>query len=336
MKIVVDAFGGDYAPHEIVLGCIEAVKRNPEVNLVLAGDKDQLEKEFMQDMYASDRIEIIHAPDIITNNDHPAMAIKSKPSSSIVVAYDYLRKNDDAIGLISAGSTGATLTGAILKLGRIKNVSRPALAPILPTLTGGQVLLCDCGANMDCKPMHLEHFALMGNAYMKAQGIKNPKIALLNVGTEDEKGDELTKEAFALLKANKNINFVGNIEARDVLKGNVDVVVCDGFAGNVCLKTIEGTVELLLGLIKQEVKASVWASIGYAGFMKGAFKKVKAKMDYKKFGGAPLLGTAKIVIKCHGNSKAGSIANAIDQVMTLHKNGMIENISEAVHIEDEE
>ena len=335
MKIVVDAFGGDYAPHEIVLGCIEAVKRNPEVNLVLAGDKDQLEKEFMQDMYTSDRIEIIHAPDIISNNDHPAMAIKNKPSSSIVVAYDYLRKNDDAIGLISAGSTGATLTGAILKLGRIKNVSRPALAPILPTMTGGQVLLCDCGANVDCKPINLVHFALMGTAYMKAQGVEEPKVALLNVGTEDEKGDELTKETFALLKENKHVNFVGNVEARDVLKGNVDVIVCDGFAGNVCLKTLEGTVELLFGAIKKEVKASVLAKIGYAVFMKGAFKKVKARLDYKKFGGAPLLGTAKIVIKCHGNSKASSIATAIEQVLTLHKNGMIENISEAVVVDEE-
>ncbi|MBQ8522390.1 MAG: phosphate acyltransferase PlsX [Clostridia bacterium] len=335
MKIVVDAFGGDYAPHEIVLGCIEAVKRNPDINVVLAGDKDHLEKEFMQDMYTSDRIEIIHAPDIISNNDHPAMAIKSKPSSSIVVAYDYLRKNDDAIGLISAGSTGATLTGAILKLGRIKNVSRPALAPILPTMTGGQVLLCDCGANVDCKPINLVHFALMGTAYMKAQGVESPKVALLNVGTEDEKGDELTKEAFALLKKNKTINFVGNVEARDVLKGNVDVVVCDGFAGNVCLKTLEGTVELLFGAIKKEVKASVLAKIGYGVFMKGAFKKVKARLDYKKFGGAPLLGTAKIVVKCHGNSKASSIANAIEQVITLHKNGMIENISEAVVASEE-
>lgn len=335
MKIVVDAFGGDYAPHEIVLGCIEAIKRNPELNLVLAGDKDQLEKEFMQDMYVTDNIEIIHAPDIISNNDHPAMAIKQKPSSSIVVAYDYLRKNDDAIGLISAGSTGATLTGAILKLGRIKNVSRPALAPILPTMTGGQVLLCDCGANMDCKPLHLLHFALMGNAYMKANGVKEPKIALLNVGTEDEKGDELSKEAFKLLSENKTINFVGNVEARDVLKGNVDVVVCDGFAGNVCLKTIEGTVELLMGTIKKEVKASLWASIGYKCFMQGAFKKVKGVLDYKKFGGAPLLGTAKIVIKCHGNSKANSIANAIEQVVMLHKNGMIENISTAVQDEEE-
>ncbi len=330
MKIVVDAFGGDYAPKEIVLGCIQALQHNPDINLVLAGDKDQLEQEFLQDMYASDRIEIIHAPDIITNNDHPAMAIKNKPSSSIVVAYDYLRTNEDAIGLISAGSTGATLTGAILKLGRIRNVSRPALAPILPTMTGGQVLLCDCGANVDCKPINLEHFALMGTAYMKANGVENPKVALLNVGTEDEKGDELTREAFKLLSANKHINFVGNVEARDVLKGNVDVVVCDGFAGNVCLKTLEGTVELLLGTIKKEVKASPWASIGYACFMRGAFKKVKGKLDYKKFGGAPLLGTAKIVIKCHGNSKANSIACAIEQVVTLHRNGMIENISEAV------
>ena len=316
------------------MGCIQALQKNPDINLVLAGDKDQLEQEFLQDMYANDRIEIIHAPDIISNNDHPAQAIRQKPSSSIVVAYDYLRTNEDAIGLISAGSTGATLTGAILKLGRIKNVSRPALAPILPTMTGGQVLLCDCGANMDCKPINLVHFALMGNAYMKANGVENPRIALLNVGTEDEKGDELTKETFKLLSENKTINFVGNVEARDVLKGNVDVVVCDGFAGNVCLKTIEGTVELLMGTIKKNVKASVWASIGYACFMKGAFKKVKGVLDYKKFGGAPLLGTAKIVIKCHGNSKANSIAMAIEQVVTLHRNGMIENISEAVQVEE--
>lgn len=334
MKVVIDAFGGDYAPHEIVLGCIQALQKNPDLNLVLAGDKDQLEKELMADMFANDRLEIVHAPDIITNNEAPALAIRKKPSSSIVVAYDYLRTNDEAVGLVSAGSTGATLTGAILKLGRIQNVSRPALAPILPTLTGGQVLLCDCGANVDCKPVHLLHFALMGDAYMRANGVEKPRVALLNVGTEDEKGNELSKEAFKLLSENKTINFVGNVEARDVLKGNVDVVVSDGFAGNVCLKTIEGTVELLLGIIKQEVKASFWAKIGYGVFMKGAFKNVKAKLDYKKFGGAPLLGTAKIVIKCHGNSKAGSIANAIDQVVMLHKNGMIENISEAVKVEE--
>lgn len=334
MKVVVDAFGGDYAPKEVVLGCIQALQKNPKLNLVLAGDKDKIEQELLANVFTSERLEIMHAPDIVSNNDAPAMAIRQKPTSSIVVAYDYLRTNEDAVGLISAGSTGATLTGAILKLGRIKNVSRPALAPILPTLTGGQVLLCDCGANMDCKPINLVHFALMGNAYMRAQGVENPRIALLNVGTEDEKGDELTKEVFELLKANKNINFVGNIEARDVVKGNVDVVVCDGFAGNVCLKTMEGTIELLLGSIKGAVKESVWAKLGYACFMKGAFKKVKSKLDYKKFGGAPLLGTAKIVIKCHGNSKASSIARAIEQVVELHQNEMIENISQAVSNEE--
>lgn len=334
MKVVVDAFGGDYAPKEVVLGCIQALQHDPKLELVLAGDKDQIEKELLQDVFTSERLEIVHAPDIVTNNDAPALAIRQKTKSSIVVAYDYLRTNDDAIGLVSAGSTGATLTGAILKLGRIQNVSRPALAPILPTLTGGQVLLADCGANVDCKPIHLLHFALMGDAYMRAQGVKKPKIALLNVGTEDEKGDELTKEAFKLLKENKHINFVGNVEARDVLKGNVDVVVSDGFAGNVCLKTLEGTVELLLGTIKTEVKKSIWASLGYACFMKGAFKRVKAKLDYKKFGGAPLLGTSKIVVKCHGNSRANSIAKAIEQVVTLHKNGMISKISKAVSDEE--
>lgn len=335
MKVVVDAFGGDYAPKEVVLGCIEALNRNPDLHLVLAGDKDKLEQELLANMFASDRLEIIHAPDIVSNNEAPALAIRQKKGSSIVVAYDYLRTTEDAIGLVSAGSTGATLTGAILKLGRIQNVSRPALAPILPTLTGKPVLLADCGANVDCKPIHLLHFALMGDAYMRANGVEKPSIALLNVGTEDEKGDELRKETFKLLSENKDINFVGNIEARDVIKGNVDVVVSDGFAGNVCLKTIEGTVELMLTSLKSSIKSSAWASIGYAVFMKKAFKDLKAKLDYKKYGGAPLLGTSKIVIKCHGNSKAFSIAKSIEQVVTLHKNNMIDNIAKAVVINEE-
>ncbi len=335
MKVVVDAFGGDYAPKEIVLGCIEALNKNPELHLVLAGDKDRLEQELLSDVFASDRLEIIHAPDIVSNNEAPALAIRQKKGASIVVAYDYLRTTEDAIGLVSAGSTGATLTGAILKLGRIQNVSRPALAPILPTLTGKPVLLADCGANVDCKPIHLLHFALMGDAYMRANGVEKPSVALLNVGTEDEKGDELRKETFKLLSENKNINFVGNIEARDVIKGNVDVVVSDGFAGNVCLKTIEGTVELMLTSLKSSIKSSAWASIGYAVFMKKAFKELKAKLDYKKYGGAPLLGTSKIVIKCHGNSKAFSIAKSIEQVITLHKNNMIDNIAKAVVIDEE-
>lgn len=334
MKVVVDAFGGDYAPKEIVAGCVKALNDNPKLKLVLSGDKDQILEELLNTMYANDRLEILHAPDVVTNNESPAMAIRKKTKSSIVVAYDYLKENKDAIGLVSAGSTGATLTGAVLKLGRIQGVSRPALAPILPTLAGGQMMLLDVGANVDCKPINLLHFALMGNEYMKSMGVKSPRVALLNVGTEDEKGSEMIKETFALLKEEKELNFVGNVEARDVLKGNVDVVVADGFAGNVCLKTVEGTVELLMSLIKNEIKASSWAKICYAMGLKKAFKNVKLKMDYKKFGGAPLLGVSKIVVKCHGNSKADNITSAIEQVLKLNENKMIENISRTV-IRDE-
>lgn len=330
MKIVVDAFGGDYAPSEIIDGSIKALDENPKLKLVLSGDKDQITEYLLKVMYANDRLEIIHAPDIIGNDESPAMAIRTKTKSSIVVAYDYLKENDDAIGLVSAGSTGATLTGAVLKLGRINGVSRPALAPILPTLNGSKMMLLDVGANVDCKPINLLHFALMASVYMKSMGVENPKVALLNVGTEDEKGSEMVKEAFALLKENEQINFVGNIEARDVLKGNVDVVVCDGFAGNVCLKTTEGTVELLMSMIKREIKASTWAKICYAMGLKKPFKKVKECMDYRKFGGAPLLGVSKIVVKCHGNSRADSIASAIKQIITLNESNMIENISKVV------
>lgn len=330
MKIVVDAFGGDYAPKEIVEGCVKALNNNPKLKLVLAGDKDQILEQLLNTMYANDRLEILHAPDVVTNNESPAMAIRKKTKSSIVVAYDYLKENKDAIGLVSAGSTGATLTGAVLKLGRIQGVSRPALAPILPTMAGGQMMLLDVGANVDCKPINLLHFALMGSEYMKSMGVKSPRVALLNVGTEDEKGNEMVKEAFEILKNEKQINFVGNVEARDVLKGNVDVVVSDGFAGNVCLKTVEGTVELLLGLIKGEIKASFWSKLCYAMGLKKAFKNVKLKMDYRKFGGAPLLGVSKIVVKCHGNSRADNVASAIEQVIKLDENKMIENISRIV------
>lgn len=334
MKVVVDAFGGDYAPSEIIDGCIKALQDNPKLKLVLVGDKDQITEYLQKVMFASDRMEIVHAPDIITNDEQPAMAIRTKTKSSIVVAYDYLKTNDSCIGLVSAGSTGATLTGAVLKLGRIQGVSRPALAPILPTLNGNQMMLLDVGANVDCKPINLVHFAMMGSEYMKSMGVDNPKVALLNVGTEDEKGNELVKEVFGLLKEEKSINFVGNVEARDVLKGNVDVVVTDGFAGNVCLKTIEGTVELLLSMIKSEIMASKWAKICYAMGLKKPFKNVKSRMDYRKVGGAPLLGVSKIVVKCHGNSRADSIATAINQVVTLHKNKMIDNISKAVKNEE--
>ena len=332
MKIVVDAFGGDYAPQEIVAGAVKALQENEDLNLVLVGDKDKITEILQGLVFVSDRLEIVHAPDVVTMDDVPTVAIRTKKTSSIVVAYDYLKQNDDAVALVSAGSTGATLTGAVLKLGRVKGVSRPALAPILPTVNDGKVMLLDCGANAECKAENLLDFAIMGNEYMKAMGVKKPRIALLNIGTEEEKGSEMIKEAHQLLK-NAKLNFVGNIEARDVIRGNVDVVVSDGFSGNICLKTIEGTAEILFGEIKEITKSSFKAKIGALCLKKNLYA-LKKKYDHKKVGGAPLLGVSKIVLKCHGNSKADSVSATIQQAYTLGKNKLIEKVIKAVGNEE--
>lgn len=328
MKIVVDAFGGDFAPLEIVSGAIKALEANPKLQIVLVGDKDKITEILQKRVFVSDRLEIVHAPDVITMDESPTVAIRTKKTSSIVVAYDYLRVNDDAAAIVSAGSTGATLTGAVLKLGRIRNITRPALAPILPTVNDRGVMLLDAGANAECKAENLLHFAIMGNEYMKAVGVKKPKIGLLNIGTEEEKGSEIIKEAHNLLK-NANINFIGNIEARDVMRGNVDVVVADGFSGNVCLKTIEGTAEILFSELKTATTSSFKAKLGGL-LLKKNLKGIKNKYDHKKIGGAPLLGVNKIVIKCHGNSKAENIASAINQAYTLANNKLIDKVSKAV------
>ena len=332
MKIVVDAFGGDYAPYEIVAGAVKALQENQELEIVLVGDKDKITEILQQLVFVSERLEIVHAPDVVTMDESPTVAIRTKKTSSIVVAYDYLKQNDDAVALVSAGSTGATLTGAVLKLGRVKGVSRPALAPILPTVNDGKVMLLDCGANAECKAENLLDFAIMGNEYMKAMGVKNPRIALLNIGTEEEKGSEMIKEAHQLLK-NAKLNFVGNIEARDVIRGNVDVVVSDGFSGNICLKTIEGTAEILFGEIKAITKQSLKTKLG-ALMLKKSLYALKNKYDHKKVGGAPLLGVTKVVLKCHGNSKAESICATINQAFTLGKNKLVEKVLKAVSNEE--
>ena len=332
MKIVVDAFGGDYAPYEIVAGAVKALQENQELQLVLVGDKDKITEILQNLMFVSDRLEIVHAPDVVTMDEIPTVAIRTKKTSSIVVAYDYLKQNDDAVALVSAGSTGATLTGAVLKLGRVKGVSRPALAPILPTVNDGKVMLLDCGANAECKAENLLDFAIMGNEYMKAMGVKEPRIALLNIGTEEEKGSEMIKEAHQLLK-NAKFNFVGNIEARDVIRGNVDVVVSDGFSGNICLKTIEGTAEILFGEIKELTRSSLKTKIGALMLKKGLYA-IKHKYDHKKVGGAPLLGVSKVVLKCHGNSKAEGICATINQAFTLGKNKLVEKVLKAISNEE--
>lgn len=326
IKIVIDAYGGDNAPKEIIKGAINAINENKDIHIVLVGKEKEINELLLQENYNKEQISILNANDVISNNESPTEAIKLKKESSLVKSFDLLKEDNELVGIISAGSTGAVLTGAFLKLGRIKGIHRPALCPILPTIKGGSVSICDCGANMDCKPEYLEQFAIMGTAYLNVVGKKNPKVALLNVGTEDHKGDNRSKEAFVLLKDNKYINFVGNMEARDLLSGDFDLVVTDGFAGNVLLKSTEGAIKGLLKVIKSEIKAGILSKIG-ALFMKKAFKKVKKRFDYSVYGGAVLLGCKKLVVKAHGSSNAQSITACIDQMYNMAKGKLIEKIS---------
>ncbi len=329
MKIVVDIYGGDYAPDEILKGCVLALNSNKEINLVLVGKQDEMAQKLKSENYDKSRVEFVDAPDVITCEEVPTSAIRTKKESSLVKALERTKEDDECIGMVSAGSTGAVLTGAFLKIGRIKGISRPALAPVLPTVDGGSVLLIDCGANVDCKPNMLEQFALMGNAYMKAvYNMENPRIGLLSNGTEDAKGNQLTKESFELLKK-LPINFVGNMEARDITSGKYDVIVCDGFMGNIALKASEGIATTMLTLIKREVYSSLKTKIGGA-LLKGSFKKIQAVLDYNQQGGAPFIGVEKLVIKSHGSSKAQSICGSIMQVYNMHKNNLIGKIKDSL------
>lgn len=330
IKIVVDAFGGDYAPVEVVKGAVDAINRNNDIHVVLSGNADILENELKKYKYEGHQISIINATEVIGNNESPTVAIRQKKNSSLVVALDYAKSQNDCVGIVSSGSTGALLTGGVMMLGRLKGIHRPALCPVLPTIKGSGVTICDCGANMDSKPEYLEQFAIMARSYMIVVGYENPRVALLNVGTEDHKGDTTTKQAFDLLVARKDqLNFVGNMEARDLLSGDYDVVVADGFAGNVLLKSTEGAIKGLLSVLKREIKAGFFSKIG-AIFMRKAFKGIKKSFDYNKHGGAVLLGCKKLVVKAHGSSKAESIRICIEQVATMAKGNLIEKISSSI------
>lgn len=327
MKVVVDAFGGDNAPLEIVEGALLALKKHKDLELILCGKEDRI-KEILKGR--TERIEIVNADDVITNEDVPTEAIRHKPNSSLVVAYDILKTRDDVIGLVSAGSTGAVLAGAIMKIGRIKGISRPALAPILPTKKGSDVIIIDSGANIDCKPVNLLHFALMGSAYYSIiYNVKEPRVALLNNGVEEEKGNELAKETYPLLK-NAPINFIGNKEGGDFMSGDVDVMVTDGFAGNALLKGTEGAVGAVISILKQSIKSHFLSKIGYL-FMKQTFKDIKNRVDIlSKHGGSPLLGCKKLVVKNHGSCKRNNILSSIEQTIVLHENHLNQKIEEAI------
>ncbi len=331
MKIIIDAFGGDYSPEEMVKGAIMSVEKIEDVEIILTGDKEKIERVLKDEDYTGSKIEVVHAPGVISCDESPTMAIRRKTDSSLVCGLNMLKAREDIVGMVSAGSTGAVLAGGLFIVGRMQGVKRPALAPFLPTLTGGKALLIDCGANVDCKPEYLQQFAIMGSIYVKAMlGIESPRVALISNGVEDHKGNEQIHQTFELLKNTKDINFVGNMEARDMLSGDYDVLVCDGFTGNVALKSTEGAISAFNKLLKKEVKnAGLKEKMG-ALFMKKVFKNLKKNMNYTDVGGSPFLGIDKILVKSHGSSKAATIYSCVLQVIEIYKSDYIGKMRDGI------
>lgn len=327
--IAVDAMGGDNAPSAVVNGCLEALTTRKDLAIRLCGPTQPLTALLQEQTYDTDRLSIVEAPDSISNHESPTMAIRRKTASSMVVAMMQL-KNGEAQAAVSAGSTGAWLAGGIFKVGRIKGIDRPALAPALPTMAGTPCLLLDCGANMDCKPDYLRQFAVMGSAYMRGVlRVSNPKVGLLNVGTEEEKGNELVKAASPLLREQPGIDFSGNVEARDALSGQVQVLVADGFAGNVLLKSTEGAVGFLFAQLKSAMTSSFLTKLG-ALLLKPKLREMKRKLDYQEYGGAVLLGIDGVMIKAHGSSSAHAFARAILQAADCVDAGIVDSIKAAL------
>lgn len=330
IKIIVDGFGGDLSPQVNVEGSIKALNEIKDLEIILAGDEEILKAELSKYSYDQNRISILHAPDIITCHDKPTEAVKKKKESSMVKSIEMLRTDESVNAFVTTGSTGALLASAVLRLGRIPGVKRPAFCPILPTMNRGIVAICDSGANSDCDPFYLQQFAIMGNLYLqKTYGLEKPKVALLNVGTEEEKGDMLRKEAYQLIKETPNLNFVGNMESRDLLSGNYDLVVCDGFSGNVLLKATEGTAIEILQLLKRTLKKNLKTKLGALVIKKDVYE-IKDFMDYNNYGGAVLLGCKKTVVKGHGSSKTNAIYNCVKQAYNMEKNNLTVSIAEAI------
>ena len=318
MRIVVDGMGGDNAPKAIVSGVVEAIKEY-NVEILITGDKDILEKEFSAYEFDRSKLEIVHTTEIIQNEDKPVQAIRRKKDSSMVVGLN-LVKEKKADAIVSAGSTGALLTGATLVVGRIKGIDRPCM----PNIKGSMTIIADSGANADCKPRNLSEFAVMANIYLKkVLNMENPRIGLANIGSEEGKGNELVKAAYEELK-NMDLNFIGNVEGRDVIESKADVIVCDGFTGNIMLKTCEGVAMGMMKLMKETLMSSTKGKLG-ALLIKEDMRKLKAFLDYSEYGGAPFLGVKGGVIKAHGSSDSKAIKNAINQAISF-VNGKVEDI----------
>ncbi len=326
--VAVDAMGGDNSPGEIVRGCVEAVKADSRIYVKLVGKEPLVDKELNEYEYDKDHIEIINADEIITCDEAPVNAIRRKKNSSISVALG-LVKNGEADAFLSAGSTGAVLVGAQLIVGRIKGVERPPLGSMIPT-TKGVSLLCDCGANVDARSSHLVQFAKMGSIYYEnVMGVKAPRVAIVNIGLEEEKGNQLVKETYPLLKECKDINFIGSIEAREIPNGGADVIICEGFTGNVILKLYEGVANALLGKVKESFYSSFRSKIGGL-LVKPALKKTLKSMDTAEYGSAPMLGLNGLVLKTHGSAKAKEIKTSLLQCITYKEQRINEKIKENI------
>lgn len=326
--VAVDAMGGDFAPIEIVKGAVEAVNANSHISVILVGKEKLIKEELSKYTFDQSLIRIVHAEETIANDEAPVMAIRSKKESSIVVALN-LVKQKEADAFVSAGSTGAILVGGQLIIGRIKGIERPPLAPLIPTMKGVSLLI-DCGANVDARSSHLVQFAKMGSIYMEnIIGIKNPKVAIVNIGAEEEKGNMLVKETFPLLKNCNDINFIGSIEAREIPNGMADVIVCEAFVGNVILKLYEGVGSAFMTKIKSGLMRSTRSKIG-AMLVKPALKETLKDFDASKYGGAPLLGLNGLVVKTHGSSKSLEVKNSIIQCATFKEQRINEKIKENI------
>lgn len=324
MRIALDAMGGDKAPHATVKGAILALEEMPNINIILVGKSDRIEEELKKYTYDKSRIKIEEAKEIIGMDEEPVSAVRKKKDSSMNVTLE-LVKHEIADAAVSAGNTGALITASQLKLKRIKGVMRPAIATVFPNKKGHMVVL-DVGANADCKPEFLDHFAILGSKYAEILlDIRNPKVGLLNIGSEEGKGNELTRNSFEILSKHKNINFYGNIEPHKMLDGDVDVVVTDGYTGNVLLKATEGTAKFILDFLKKEISDSFVSKIG-AMFLKAVFKKLKKKMDASEYGGAIFLGLNHISVKAHGGSDAKAIKNAIKAASRFVEQDFVEKV----------
>lgn len=330
IKIVVDCFGGDHSPEANIDGAVSALKHFPDLSLVLTGDEAAIRGHLSNCSYDASRLEVFNAPEVIGCDEKPTDAIRLKRESSMVRAIRLLRDDDSISGMVSIGSTGALVAGALTRLGTLEGVIRPAFCPILPTMNGGVVGICDSGANVEVTSDHLKQFSIMASLYLQTvYGVENPRIALLNVGKEAEKGDEIRKEAYRKISEVPIVNFVGNMESRDLLSGNYDAVVCDGFSGNVLVKTTEGTALELLGKVKKMIFSKAKYKLG-ALLQKDMFAELKSFMNYQNYGGSVLIGTRKVVVKGHGSSSATAVEKCIEQAYRMEEQSLNSKIEAAL------